>query len=269
MCLNAICGDMVVYQNFEQCDDGNMDDTDGCVQGCLTATCGDMFVQANVEDCDDANMVNTDACVACSSASCGDGFVQMGVEVCDDGNNDDMDGCSSTCQTEFKLVFVTSTLHTANLGGLAGADGICQARAAAANLPGTYMAWLSTNLMNGTPATRFAQSVQPYRKVDGVLVANNWADLIDGTLASPINKTELNGNPPIGNTGCAGGGFATVWSATNGTGALINAASTCTNWTSTNGGSYWGLATDTSGNWTAWCSGGSCSWTSPIYCFQQ
>ncbi len=40
--------------------------------------------------------------------------------------------------------FLTSTLQpSGNLGGLAGADGICKARATAALLPGTYVAWLS------------------------------------------------------------------------------------------------------------------------------
>ena len=42
-------------------------------------------------------------------------------------------------------VFVTSTTHTGNLGGLDGADAICQARAESGPAaPGTYKAWLST-----------------------------------------------------------------------------------------------------------------------------
>jgi Protein of unknown function (DUF1554) len=44
-------------------------------------------------------------------------------------------------------VFVTSTTHTGNLGGLDGADAICQARAESLNSAapaGTYKAWLST-----------------------------------------------------------------------------------------------------------------------------
>src|SRR5439155_17879039 len=43
------------------------------------------------------------------------------------------------------LVFVTSTTQPpGSLGGLAGADMLCNARAAAPGLPGTYVAWLST-----------------------------------------------------------------------------------------------------------------------------
>jgi len=58
-----------------------------------------MFVQAGVEACDDGNMVQTDACLnSCQAAKCGDGQVQAGVEQCDDGNIVDNDGCSNTCK---------------------------------------------------------------------------------------------------------------------------------------------------------------------------
>lgn len=42
-----------------------------------------------------------------------------------------------------RRLFVTSTLHTGNLGGLAGADSICEARAAEAGLGGRWSAFLS------------------------------------------------------------------------------------------------------------------------------
>ena len=36
------------------------------------------------EDCDDGDLDNTDACLSsCSVAACGDGFVRMGSETCD------------------------------------------------------------------------------------------------------------------------------------------------------------------------------------------
>jgi len=46
-------------------------------------------------------------------------------------------------EVSFCTVFTTSTFHQGNLGGLAGADAICNARAAEASLPGIYMAWLA------------------------------------------------------------------------------------------------------------------------------
>ena len=53
------------------------------------------------------------------------------------------------------LVFVTSTTHNGNLGGVAGADAICNARAAAAGLPGSYLAWIS--MADDDPEFRFFQ----------------------------------------------------------------------------------------------------------------
>jgi hypothetical protein len=93
---------------------------------------------------------------------------------------------SSPCS---KLVFVTSSSHhTGNLGGFPGADGICQALAGAAALPGTFKAWLSTTTISA--ASRLTHSTHPYRLVDGTLVAGNWTDLTDGSLSVPIDQTE-------------------------------------------------------------------------------
>jgi len=100
-CLAAVCGDDYVQADVEECDDGNGDDTDECPTSCLLATCGDGFVQADVEECDDANDDDTDACVAgCVAASCGDGFVQADVEECDDGDDIDDNECSNACEAK-------------------------------------------------------------------------------------------------------------------------------------------------------------------------
>lgn len=61
------------------------------------AACGDGELDVG-EDCDDGNADDTDACVeGCVPAECGDGFVQTGIEECDDGNRDDDDACSNAC----------------------------------------------------------------------------------------------------------------------------------------------------------------------------
>jgi cysteine-rich repeat protein len=247
-------------------DFGNMVDEDMCTNACKSPKCGDSIKQAN-EECDDGNMVDNDMCTnACKSPKCGDGIKQANEE-CDDGNMVNNDSCSNTCKSNSKIVFVSSQMYTGNMGGLAGADMKCQTLAQAAGLPGTYMAWLSD--ATGSPSTRMTQSAVPYVLPNGTKIANNWADLIDGNLIAGINLTETNGAPPIGNTSCAGGGFPTVWTDTNTNGTLVAQGSSCSNWSSTNGGSYWGQANQTTGIWTAWCSGGLCSWQSPIYCFQQ
>lgn len=84
-----------------------------------------------------------------------------------------------------RRVFVTSTTQNGNLGGFAGADGLCATQAADAGLSGTFAAWLSTL---ATPVgTRLEHSTVPYVRVDGTVVANNWDDLVDGELLAPIN----------------------------------------------------------------------------------
>ena len=91
-----VCGDGSV-QAGEECDDGNADNTDGCLNTCVAASCGDGFVQAGVEACDDGNADNADICLdTCVAASCGDGFVGPG-EACDDGNQVSDDDCTNAC----------------------------------------------------------------------------------------------------------------------------------------------------------------------------
>jgi hypothetical protein len=169
---------------------------------------------------------------------------------------------ASTCGTGGTcLVFLTSTVQSGNLGGLTGADAICQQRAQAARLPGVFKAWLSDAVQS--PATRFVQSTGPYLRVDGVTVAANWAALTDGTLDAPITVAE-NGavfNAPAGRS----------WTHTlaNGTaGGVLNAS--CNNWTSNNNANNGdeGQVTATSDNWTDFASG-TCNNNFRLYCFQQ
>ncbi|MFN2376774.1 MAG: DUF4215 domain-containing protein [Candidatus Binatia bacterium] len=92
----AGCGDGAVT-GFEECDDGNLVDGDGCDSNCLPTGCGNGYVTSG-EDCDDGNADESDECLSdCRVASCGDGFAQDGFEECDDGDADDTDDCLSTC----------------------------------------------------------------------------------------------------------------------------------------------------------------------------
>jgi hypothetical protein len=101
-------------------------------------------------------------------------------------------------------VFATSETRAGSaVGGLAGADALCQSLAAAAVLGGTYRAWLSAG--KRSPATRFSNrgKAGPYRLVgngdDGgnppPTVADSFADLtgceIGGDcLQRPIDRDE-------------------------------------------------------------------------------
>ena len=40
-CLLNVCGDGIVYDGVEECDDGNGIDYDGCTNDCRTPRCGD------------------------------------------------------------------------------------------------------------------------------------------------------------------------------------------------------------------------------------
>ena len=68
-----ICGDGVVNQQSEQCDDGNNQDGDGCSADCL------------IEEV--------------PIPVCGNNVVEL-PEQCDDGNLEDNDGCSANCTLE-------------------------------------------------------------------------------------------------------------------------------------------------------------------------
>ncbi len=75
------CGDGLVNQTDEECDDGNTLPGDGCSGACT---------KEDFSDCPP----NGGACK--STIICGDGKLE-GSEVCDDGNASDADGCSSDC----------------------------------------------------------------------------------------------------------------------------------------------------------------------------
>ena len=97
-------------------------------------------------------------------------------------------------------VFVTAGRYAASLGGLPGADAVCAKEAAAANLSGVYKAWLSDD--SQSPSTRFIHSASPYARLDGVILASDWADLTDGTLGAPIRVTALGNEIPADSSGC-------------------------------------------------------------------
>ena len=87
-----------------------------------------------------------------------------------------------------KSVFVTNAKFNGNLGGLAGADAKCQAEAdgPASIVPsGTYLAWLSDGF--DSPDIRFTKSSHPYILPDGTKIAEDFTDLMDGSILHPIN----------------------------------------------------------------------------------
>jgi cysteine-rich repeat protein len=195
----------------------------------------------------------------------------QGVEECDDGNNNQFDGCSPGCTWEVRVAFVTSTMYTGNVGGIVGADAICNMHAQQANLPGTYMAWISTNLAGQNPATRFTQSAVPYYMPNFMKIADNWADLTDGTLDNAIS-VDQNGNasPVTTDNSCGSTRIARTGTAANGTAPV--GLGRCNNFTSSSNGGQGtpGVTVNVDATWTNCAQAGPvCSILMPIYCFQQ
>ncbi|HEY8379365.1 MAG TPA: DUF4215 domain-containing protein [Nannocystis sp.] len=262
-CAVEKCGDGVI-QGDEACDDGNTLDGDGCSAACtVEEKCGDGVKQAG-EECDDGNQDDGDACTnACTLAVCGDGSVHVGVEECDDGNQADGDGCSAKCAHEVRRVFVTSTKFPGGFGGVATADLHCQTHAASALLGGTWKAWVTASSdPNSAPAVRFTHHMGPYVLLDAnqTKIADNWDDLVDGTLDAPINVQE-NGNKAMGD--------AKVWSNTL-TGGNGSVGADCNGWVFSDKntlGSF-GEFSQTNMKWTSSGSEG-CDKQKRLYCFEQ
>lgn len=198
----------------------------------------------------------TTSCGQC----CGDGKVHP-PEECDDGNMKDDDGCSSDCRKEFRYVFVTSDTFSGDLGGHQGADDKCQTAASSAGLSGTYRAWLSTSTQD--PLDVLVQSAVPYRRLDGMQVAQNWPDLIDGMLDNPINLTEkMTFVPgPVCDSRAA-------WTASFANGTEYDVSKTCSDWTSSSGTTTGGNPNETTGAWSHGCPL-SCASLASLYCVEQ
>ena len=168
--------------------------------------------------------------------------------------------CPSFCDCS-KKVFISSEVYSGNLGGLLGADAICQGLADSAGIGGTFKAWLSSG--TNDPIHRFNHSFYPYVRVDGALVANNWNDLVNTiSLRNPINVTELGETLQD----------ASVWTNTYQNGATSHSQSNpCNSWTD---GTYnynaimIGSASQTNAYWS-YGYGGNCVGPAHLYCFQQ
>jgi cysteine-rich repeat protein len=99
---DPVCGDGK-REATEECDDGDLQDGDGCTSTCtLEPYCGD-GVKDPGEECDDGNNAGGDMCSAACVIEpfCGDGMKDPN-EDCDDGARVPSDGCSAECRTELK-----------------------------------------------------------------------------------------------------------------------------------------------------------------------
>lgn len=152
-------------------------------------------------------------------------------------------GTSTTGAASIRLVFLTSAVFGAQLGGIEGADAKCQAAAETAGLDGTFRAWISTPA--SSPMATFVQSSEPYVRIDGVEVAANWSDLIDGELAAPLEVDEwgnVQNNAECGN----------VWTNTLRDGKPHD-EDACTGWTGLQDAALLGRSDVSNYFWTEGC----------------
>ena len=152
-------------------------------------------------------------------------------------------------------IFVTSTLYDGDLGGPAGADAACQARADGAGLPGTWRAIVSGPVEAARDRITVVAEVQ---NMNSAVVAADEAQLWSGTLSNPVQFDEV-GQPISGD----------VW-----TGSLpdgTDEGSHCNDWTVSGGGGYFGERGDPTAVDGTWLndSGTQCSNESHLYCISQ
>lgn len=114
------------------------------------------------------------------------------------------------------------------LGGRAGADAMCQAAAKPGLIPAgiPVRAFLSVNAsdeIRDFPTTYGVRTDLPVWGPSGIVVADNWLDLVDGTIDTTLMSSQVMGSSEL------------VWySGSNADGSL--ATNHCANWTSGSGG---------------------------------
>ena len=161
-------------------------------------------------------------------------------------------------------VFVTSTTYDgAAVGGVSGADGICQGLADANGIAGNFKAWLADSDPASAPATRFSHdTTTPYHMIDGDKVADNWADLTDGGIDTSIDIDETGVNPS---------GTSDVWTNTDVDGTIQSTTpGHCLDWTSNLVGQIGHHGKDSSNGGGHFDDGThTCDIPHRLFCFQQ
>jgi hypothetical protein len=100
-------------------------------------------------------------------------------------------GLTGYSQFGRREAFVTSADLDGALGGIAGADGVCQSLAAAAKLyqPESFKALITSFASGANVIDRFVYDGAWYRR-DGLPFAFNKAELVSGEVTLPLNVTE-------------------------------------------------------------------------------
>lgn len=174
-------------------------------------------------------------------------------------------------------VFVTSQTYTGDMGGLNGADNICNSLAQSENLGGAWRAWLSTSTVNARDRIRNTA----YYLVDcynpdypAYQVCSDINDLTDGDIQFYIWRDETGWDlplPPPYPEPSPPDDYGSVWTGTQINGSKCSAFSDelCYDWTSASSSlnSYTGLYFNRNYTWTENVTR-DCSKAYHIYCFE-
>ena len=246
-------------------DDALCDDGDPCTADVCDPTLGPAGACTHTPTpggCDDGNpCTGGDTCVdglcagePLSGTSCleGGGACEQGI-CCPASTVLTPRGCELPGKN---MVFVTGASWTGDLGGLTGADDLCNGAAAAANLAGTWRAWLSTDTVDARDRVGDA----PYYLVTDEQICASRADLIDGTLGTHLDRTELGADVAVN-----------VWTNTKFNGVNNTAWGNCNNWENTGGGkSGYGASKGLNGGQWTWNDGMYCgAGQNHLYCFEE
>lgn len=167
-----------------------------------------------------------------------DGATGMSCEVCDPSASNTSWTIDPSCSQEIMLAALNNG-HTGNLGGLNGADALCQAEAGAAGMAGTFKAFLSTTTQNANSIISGAQVSYPVVNSKGEQLYSSWSSIFsvsqwtgglflysfdgkivdEGTGASPewMDSDCWHGSDASGNA--YPGGTCDDWTAVTGSGA--------------------------------------------------
>ena len=269
-CLEAKCGDGLLFLGVEECDHGDLNnDSAACTKSCKKATCGDGLIFLGVEECDNGEDNQAGLYGGCTPMTCtlgphcGDHLLQLPEEECDQGqDNDDANTCSASCKWNGKIVFATSAVYSGAIGGITAADDKCNTLAMVAGLAnaGAFLAWINDD--KTWPAARMAPWEGRYLLRDGTVIADNWDDLVDGTLDAPIRVDETG-------SWIADDATPYAWTGTSAKGLPV-LTKQCSAWTtsSKDAAGRWGTLSSTDKNWSSSIDA-ECSATARILCIEQ
>jgi hypothetical protein len=160
-------------------------------------------------------------------------------------------GSGGASALPINIAFITSTRVTADFGGVAGGDTICQTHAQNAGLPGTYRAWLASSA--GSAPSRLG-TARGWRRVDGLPIADTVASLVGDPRLFYLFVNERGLRPNIND----------IWTGTRPDGSA--SPDTCSDWTSQTGWGSTGNGYLASAGWTAERRV-ECALAESLYCF--